>query len=734
MGLWWGMLGGRSAKSFASRSAKPYALRGAWLLWGMALASAHGWAQGDGPTRSPEAELERGAQAEERYQEALAVADLAARVPVLQACLELDPTHVEASFALADAYWQLGDKDNCLATLSRARQLAPNQETRPEWRKRAQEELDASAEEQTPDGVVRRLKTAVALAPELAPAWLKLADALWMTGDRVGAADALTKARKANGLADRQGGAIIPPEPWQSRATEEFYQAFTPILIERIRHLETCVALDPTRAKAWYNLGNAYYDNGQGQKAADAYKSALAVTPDYDKALWNYALALVSLDQPEQALDVLARHLALQKTPQDQRRSQDFADYVRHLESRRRPGVVYLMDGDLYTARSGDNAVPQTKLTEFGDVQRALLSPDRDIVAVVRRGNQLATWDLFAQRLREHQLPLAGPILDLAWSADSERVALIVGTGADPSSGDVLILDPRTEALKPVTTDGINARLAWAPDGTRLAYVKTAGPKAGLTVARLDDGAETQLAPAVEGVTMTGLAWSPDGHHLAYLQMRRDGLSSLTVVGADTPERYDTQAQVKGNQVVWSGSGRYIVYEAPPEVGLQGLYCWDVETNEGGEVGISRAPIVFAVAPTADADARGAIAAAPVPKDGETTIEDSVVYVAAFPGKYARRVLALSETSYGAQIVWDERGELIGMVVAHLDAERKGLYEIVTIKPVVDAPGPQFLALGLKPLQGPPQLLGLIPPALGPERPGGPVKEDEPTDRGVGNP
>ena len=53
-------------------------------------------------------------------------------------------------------------------------------------------------------------------------------------------------------------------------------------------------------AKAWYNLGNAYFDAQQWARAIEAYQEALRIQPDDEDAKHNLELALQQLQEQQQ--------------------------------------------------------------------------------------------------------------------------------------------------------------------------------------------------------------------------------------------------------------------------------------------------------------------------------------------------------------------------------------------------------------------------------------------------
>ena len=60
---------------------------------------------------------------------------------------------------------------------------------------------------------------------------------------------------------------------------------------EAIKEYQTAIKLKPDYAKAYNNLGTAYYDRGRLDEAIKEYQTAIKLQPDYADAHRNLALA-----------------------------------------------------------------------------------------------------------------------------------------------------------------------------------------------------------------------------------------------------------------------------------------------------------------------------------------------------------------------------------------------------------------------------------------------------------
>jgi tetratricopeptide (TPR) repeat protein len=75
-------------------------------------------------------------------------------------------------------------------------------------------------------------------------------------------------------------------------------------LKEAIEEFKKAIALatkDDSKIVANYNMGNAYFDLGDYQNAAEAYQSSLKIDETLSKVHNNLGLALVGMNQPSDA-------------------------------------------------------------------------------------------------------------------------------------------------------------------------------------------------------------------------------------------------------------------------------------------------------------------------------------------------------------------------------------------------------------------------------------------------
>jgi WD40 repeat protein len=169
----------------------------------------------------------------------------------------------------------------------------------------------------------------------------------------------------------------------------------------------------------------------------------------------------------------------------------------------------------------------------------------------------------------------------MAWSPDSQYVALGTYINDGKKQGKVLVFDIRT-GKNVLTyqshTNGIKA-VGWSPDGKRIAAGTVEG-----TVQVID------VATGQQVLTYTGkngalssvyqLAWSPDGKYLA-----ESSGGSVQLRDPDTGEMISTIVDDAADQLAWSPDGKYLGIAVSHEVQI-----WDISTGQktqtlGGDYG-----------------------------------------------------------------------------------------------------------------------------------------------------
>jgi cytochrome c-type biogenesis protein CcmH/NrfG len=98
---------------------------------------------------------------------------------------------------------------------------------------------------------------------------------------------------------------------------------------DRIAVFERETQANPTDAKAWTELGNAYFDSNQFEKSISAYKKSLELNPNNANVLTDMGVMYRRSGQPEEAIKAFDQAIAVDP---------------RHEVSRMNKGIVLLHD------------------------------------------------------------------------------------------------------------------------------------------------------------------------------------------------------------------------------------------------------------------------------------------------------------------------------------------------------------------------------------------------------
>jgi cytochrome c-type biogenesis protein CcmH/NrfG len=82
-------------------------------------------------------------------------------------------------------------------------------------------------------------------------------------------------------------------------------------LRKRIAGLEKMLAVKPDQTEAWVELGNAYFDIGQHQKAIEAYRKSLQGNPRNPDVITDMGISYRKLGQPEEAVKAFKNALEI---------------------------------------------------------------------------------------------------------------------------------------------------------------------------------------------------------------------------------------------------------------------------------------------------------------------------------------------------------------------------------------------------------------------------------------
>jgi tricorn protease len=213
------------------------------------------------------------------------------------------------------------------------------------------------------------------------------------------------------------------------------------------------------------------------------------------------------------------------------------------------------------TLRGAPAAAGERRLVETAFSSLAL-SPDGKKAAVIAHGEifAAATKDGgAAQRITE----TAAAESDLAWSADSRRLAYISPRGR---GAQVMEYDFATQTARALTESAdFDAAPLYSPDGKMLVYVR--GPRQ-LRVMSLEGGRPSKDSLLFEGALDRNAgvraAWSPDSRWIAFAVTDRRSFRNVWVVPAAGGEARQISFLANGNtgdQIAWSSDGKYIVFD-----------------------------------------------------------------------------------------------------------------------------------------------------------------------------
>jgi cytochrome c-type biogenesis protein CcmH/NrfG len=106
----------------------------------------------------------------------------------------------------------------------------------------------------------------------------------------------------------------VPNPPMSNSVTPPQAEAPPPVTgdqMMRIRALEEETRKNPDQAAAWVELGNAYFDAGQPEKAIPAYQKSLDLAPDNADVLTDMGVMYRQSGQPEKAIAAFEQAVAV---------------------------------------------------------------------------------------------------------------------------------------------------------------------------------------------------------------------------------------------------------------------------------------------------------------------------------------------------------------------------------------------------------------------------------------
>ena len=214
------------------------------------------------------------------------------------------------------------------------------------------------------------------------------------------------------------------------------------------------------------------------------------------------------------------------------------------------------------TLRGAPAAAGERRLTET-TFRSLALSPDGKKLAVIAHGEVFATSTKdggTAQRITD----TAAAESDLAWSADSRRLAYVAETGRQ---SQIMEFDFATQKARPLTQPaGVLAAPLYSPDGKMVAYIEGTNRLRVMTLGA--DGRATRDVVVYDGPLYraggTRAAWSPDSRWIAFGVTDRRSFRNVWVVPATGGEARPVSFLANGasaDSIAWSPDGRYLVFD-----------------------------------------------------------------------------------------------------------------------------------------------------------------------------
>ena len=260
-------------------------------------------------------------------------------------------------------------------------------------------------------------------------------------------------------------------------------------------------------------------------------------------------------------------------------------------------GAIYVINADgTNLTQITDSSIGKEDIAWSPDGQRIAFASERNsreetswrIYVVNADGTGLT---LLSQTRRLGPAHLRGR---LAWSSDSQRIAVSFGGGEEIYS---MSPDRASRIPRVLSISGIQP--AWSPDGQRIAFVSGRDGNHEIYVKNADGSGETRLTYNPRHDVYP--AWSPDSQRIAFRSYREDGYA-IYVMNADGTDQTRLTNRgggwldwlsdlgtlgTGGNSPAWSPDGRHIAFVSYFRVGLDNFDTEILVMNADG-TGITR--------------------------------------------------------------------------------------------------------------------------------------------------
>jgi superkiller protein 3 len=225
-----------------------------------------------------------------------------------------EPENARALSVRYDSLNALGDAAKTDAALDTLIASAPSEDTA----RRVYNRGLAHAKSGDVEGSIPRLQQAVALAPDLAPAWGLLGDLEIARGDYQRAIECGDRLLEIEGSAER--GLSLRHRAFEAMGDEA----------AAAEALKALAALTPDAVMhSLFERGNDLFDHNEPEAAAKIYRQVLDLEPDNAQAHYKLGLALLSAEDTAGARSHLERFLELAPDDPEAQSARDMLSYLK---------------------------------------------------------------------------------------------------------------------------------------------------------------------------------------------------------------------------------------------------------------------------------------------------------------------------------------------------------------------------------------------------------------------
>lgn len=214
--------------------------------------------------------------------------------------------------------------------------------------------------------------------------------------------------------------------------------------------------------------------------------------------------------------------------------------------------LVFVQRSDRQIYRINPDGTALTRLTNLGNNESPVFSPDGRRIAFTRSGN-IHLMD--ADGTNTRQRTVGANFRQVAWSPDGRTLAASDGNIYE---ADLWLMSADEDGSDPILLASQAALPAWSPDGKKIAFVRISGDDGYHRIDMMNaDGTGVTSLTQIDPGAITGLAWSPDGNRIAFSKCLTGSCDLHAIDAAGGTARRITSA---GNVfwAAWSPDGAWI--------------------------------------------------------------------------------------------------------------------------------------------------------------------------------